>query len=692
MLAVVLPLPTIQAVCLVALAVAIEHSASPPMCAAADRVDGVAWRNFIWGGDVAGNPPAFLVPVNAAVGATQFYDMGFAGGRAVVTNIEAGAIWGLHESLVGRVSQFIADPVIVATGTTQLGEFDVHATAVGQAIGGRGNLSYLQAGVAFDAELWSGSIATAWTPPAAPGDFSFGFEVSDASFFYPYVTAMRTGVVTASGTRRTDVVNSSWGYADPAGREPGTIVIDALAKENNVVVVMSAGNDGPAGNTVGGPASGYNGISVAATMTGTAPPYTPWYATVADFSSRGPGDFFNPVSGTTVPGVRATVDIAAPGDQLALAAYLGHTGGNITGTNAFVDATNFYFLGVAGTSFAAPIVAGGAALMVDAGRLFAPGLATGAEMLDARVIKAALMTSATAPADWNNGQQTVAGVITTTHALDPATGAGLLDLAAAYRVYVGEPASLQFGSTIYVFEGIGTTLGVSGSAGGTGLERRGWDLGSVRGQTSGTSGNLNTYTFGQPFTAGRDQFTATLTWFADRTLGETLDSALDEALADLTLQLIRTDAPDGDKLIAQSIARYGSSEFLRFTVPETGSYALRVLGLDPVYNATDAPLDTTYGLAWSVAVVPEPSTWVMLAGAALVPLWSRRRHHRASTAMPPRSAMGSGTTRTSMSAKCISVALTARELAHARYQPRNTCDGKWASSVIREKPTNVEQT
>ena len=50
-------------------------------------------------------------------------------------------------------------------------------------------------------------------------------------------------------------------------------------------------------------------------------------------------------------------------------------------------------------------------------------------------------------------------------------------------------------------------------------------------------------------------------------------------------------------------------------------------------------------------------------------------HQRASTARPPRSAIGSGTTRTSIPAKCVSVMLTARELAQARYHPRNTCDG-----------------
>ena len=50
-------------------------------------------------------------------------------------------------------------------------------------------------------------------------------------------------------------------------------------------------------------------------------------------------------------------------------------------------------------------------------------------------------------------------------------------------------------------------------------------------------------------------------------------------------------------------------------------------------------------------------------------------YHFASTASPPRSAIGSGTTRTSIPAKWVSVRLTAMELAQARYQPRNACEG-----------------
>ena len=564
---------------------------------------------------LGGGPPTFFADVNEVVGARQFYDIGFTGSRAIVSNIEAGSIWNLHESLAGRVSQYVADPAIVATGSTQLGQFDWHATAVGQVIGGQGSGLVQQVGIAPTTQLWSGAMATAWSAPKQL--FTTGFSVTLDSLFYPYVTTMRTGIVSGSSTLRTDVVNSSWGYVDPDGSSPVTIALDALALENNVVLVMAAGNSGPAANTVAGPASGYNGISVGATSTGTA---TPYYAQVASFSSRGPNEFFDPVTFDTVPAARASVDIAAPGSQLALAAYLGYTGGNASGTNTNASATDLYFMGLQGTSFSAPVVAGGAALLVDAAKAVAPVVPlTAAEMRDARVIKAVLMTSATAPAGWNNGQQGVGGVITTSQALDPATGAGLLDLSAAYRAFLGDP--LLTSGTVIV--GQGTTLGIVGSGGGSGLELRGWDRGSVLGQTAGGPGTSNTYAIAGPLWAGFNRLTATLTWFADRSLDTALDFVDDTALADLTLQLIRTDAPGGEKLIAQSIASYGTSEFLRLSIPESGTYALRVLGLDPVYNTTDVPLVTDYAIAW--AVVPEPSTFAMLAAVPAILLLVRRR-------------------------------------------------------------------
>jgi hypothetical protein len=560
--------------------------------------------------------------VNDVLGANTFYSLGFGGSRAIVANIEAGTIWNGHETLAGRVSQVIADPAIVATGTTQLGQFDWHATLVGQALGGTGLYTY-QDGIAPTAQLWSGAIATQWIGSG----FTGSFDATDASFFYPYVTAMRTGVASGSATLRAKVVNSSWGYEDSAGQADWTITLDALARENNVVAVVAAGNGGPTTNTVGGPASGYNGISVAAT-TGLAAPSP--FSTVASFSSRGPGDFYNPVTGATLTAARPTIDLAAPGDLLTLALYGGTTGGNLTGANPW-PSTTYYIRGMDGTSFAAPIVAGGAALMVDAATFLSDAVDNTAEMLDARVIKATMMATTTATVGWNNGQQSVTGVITTSQALDQAAGAGLINLDQAYRAYVGDPTVVNFGGINYLIAGVNTTLGVSGTGGGTGLDLRGWDLGSVLNDADAFAGNVNSYAFNSPLPAG-GTLTAALTWFADRTVGSTVASAADIALSNLSLQLYRTDAIGGPSLVAQSIAPYSSSEFLRLTIPTAGLYELRVLGLDQVYNTLNAPLTTTdYGLSW-VVTVPEPSTWA-LAGTGLALLLTsqlpRRRNAKA---------------------------------------------------------------
>lgn len=557
------------------------------------------------------------VYVNDLMGAGTFYDLGFGGGRAIVANIEAGAIWNGHESLSGRVSQFVLDPAIVGT---QLGQFDWHATMVGQTIGGTGMYTYQQ-GIAPTAQLWSGSIATIWNPEAG-SDYTGSFDIIEQSFLYPYVKTMRTGISGGGGTLKANVINSSWGYTDSAGQFAETIAIDALALENNVVAVLCAGNEGPAANTVGGPGSGYNGITVAA-LTGDT--LTPPFSAIAGFSSRGPGNFFNPATNTTVPNVRPTVDVAAPGDDLTLAFYGGVTGGHTSGTDPTGGSGAYYVANMGGTSFSAPLVAGAAALMVDAGKLFVDSAVASSEMLDARVIKSALLAGARAPSGWNNGQATVGGVITTTQALDQATGAGIVDLAAAYRGYVGDPASITFNGMQYVIAGQNTTLGVPGSGGGSGLELRGWDLGSVFSDSTAGSGRSNTYSFATPLTAG-DTFTAALTWFADRTLGTTLASAADVALSNLSLEVWRSDG-SGESLVARSAATYSTTEFLRFSVPQDGTYSMHVVGLDQLYNLSASPSTaTSYGLAWQV--VPEPNLAAVAAGTAAVACALRLRRPR----------------------------------------------------------------
>ena len=105
------------------------------------------------------------VEIPSYLGAERFYDAGYTGTRAVMANIEAGRVWNGHETL--------SHVQLIPTTGSVLGEFDRHATWVVFVMGGRptdpDNL--YQRGMAPDAELFSGAIATGWGPqPTPPGE------------------------------------------------------------------------------------------------------------------------------------------------------------------------------------------------------------------------------------------------------------------------------------------------------------------------------------------------------------------------------------------------------------------------------------------------------------------------------------------------------------------------------------------
>ncbi len=545
--------------------------------------------------------------INTLLGADTFYNNGYFGQNAVVANVEAGAIWNGHESLT-QLTTYISDPTI--TGT-QLGQFDYHATAVGMTIAGQGQFFYYQAGIAPLANLWSASIATTFN-----GDGSF--EITNHSFLYAYKESMNVGRnvdfnigggFTFTFHTIADVVNSSWGFEDPAGAAFESRAIDALALANKTTVVLSAGNSGPAGNTVGGPASGYNKIAVAALAADTtANPYT----APSDFSSRGPNDFYNPKTNTIVPKVRAAVDIAAPGEQLALAYYGGATGTNAGGTDLTGGVGVYYLTNAAGTSFAAPIVAGGAALLADYAHVN-----FSSHGWDGRVIKAVLLNSADKTAGWNNGQHPnlIWGVpFVTTQALDYATGAGRLNLARAYG---------QFSA--------GTTDNPTPTptlSGGT-VQPIGWLFGHVY------DGSPTDYAIDHLFTTG-ESFTATLTWFIHRTLNDSTGAdnaiATDDRFDNLDLEVWRLIDGQLSSEVAISLAQYNNVQHLSFPIPADGQYLLRVEWVGQAYDLTthnpaSGPLGEDFALAWSNLAVPEPAS----AGLILIVLFfslTRRVYRR----------------------------------------------------------------
>ncbi|MEM1331189.1 MAG: S8 family serine peptidase [Planctomycetota bacterium] len=535
------------------------------------------------------------VDINALVGADALYELGYTGSRAVIANIEAGHGWADHETL-GHIAQFIHDQSLESF--TQIGEVDYHATQVMHAIGGRLGTDPnegVDLGIAYGAELWSGAVAVEFIDDP-DREFDSGFRTSRDSVAYAYRTAAIDGV----NGRTADVITSSWGFENPNGVDFTSASMDAIAFETGKTVVFSAGNSGPGPNTVGAPGSAYNTIAVGA-LGGDEDP-TP-YNRVSVFSSRGPNDFFDPITGEIIEGARAAVDISGPGQNLFLAAYGGFTGGHRYG---LFDPTNgdddLYWTNSAGTSFSAPMVAGGAGLLIDVAY---DRFAENERARDGRVIKAVLLTGAEKTSGWDNGQaMDGAGVIRTSQSLDYNVGAGRMDLADSFGVFTSGTTDVD--------------TGVRGEGGSYEVARSGWDFGTV------VDGVQERYTIAESLLRG-ETLTATLAWFVDYSWEYDRDQGVDDLrfgrFSNLDLELWRMDqAGENGELIAMSESLYNATEHLHIVLPENGLYELRVTFAGELYDFVGGDSEQ-FGLAWTVAV-PAPASMTLLAAGLFA---ARRR-------------------------------------------------------------------
>ena len=567
---------------------------------------GVAPQGFDPSATATTNVGGYTFDVNTFLGAGAYYDNAtpIIGQNTITTNLEAGYFWNGHETLqhvVTNTTNFISGSTAWG-GTAVEPKYDRHATWATMLIGGRQTVGggIYQDGIAFGTDLRAAAIASNWVSPA----YALSFNLTVESFLVPYQQTF--GVA--------DVVNSSFGFTDPDGTDALSVVMDAYAFQNPLTTyVTSAGNSGPGSNTVGSPGSDYNAITVGALTNANA------FDAVASFSSRAPQDFgYIDASGTTVSiaGVRAAVDLSAPGASLVSAFWGGQAGGNnptLTSSTNQGTSADLYSLGIVGTSFASPLVAGGAALVVSAAKTL-PVLASNPVAAQSVVVKSLLLTGADKTAGWSNGQQTVTvggtTYLQTTQSLDYAAGAGRMDLATTFGLQVGGQTDV-----------VGTGAGSLGA-----VARTGWDYGSA------VLGTSNDYVIADVLT-GSTTLTASVNWLRNRYFDYATTDYADVAQANLNLSIWELGASNAfSTLIARSESLYNTVEHLSFLLPRSGRYGLRVEypantfdnTTGDVWGSPTYPQD--YAVSWSA--VPEPS--LTAAGLAAVAIGSaiRRRQRR----------------------------------------------------------------
>ena len=245
------------------------------------------------------------------IGAPDAWDAGFDGAGVTVAVLDTG-VDAEHPDLAGQVAA-AAD----FSGSPSTADRFGHGTHVAATIAGTGEGgSPRRPGVAPGARILAGKVL---------GDDGYGDTSS-------VIAGMEWAV-----EQGADVVNMSLGGGPSDGTDPLSVALNELSAAGDTLFVVSAGNDGPGGSSIGSPGSADAALTVGAVDRDES---------LAEFSSRGPrlGD------------QAVKPDITAPGVGIVAARAAG---------TAMGSPVDDLYTAASGTSMAAPHVAGAAALLAQ---------------------------------------------------------------------------------------------------------------------------------------------------------------------------------------------------------------------------------------------------------------------------------------------------------------------------------------
>ncbi|MFB5620180.1 MAG: S8 family serine peptidase, partial [Nitrosopumilus sp.] len=292
-------------------------------------------------------------------------------------------------------------------------DFMGHGTSSAASITSRGqetydiynnSKKYSITGVAPDAKivpvkaLWFGDTVYGWL-------WSAGFENKDHNWKF-------------SGKPRVDIISNSWGVSNfpsfnaSPGMDVLSLILSVLMTPNSldddypgITIISSAGNSGHGYGTIGLPNASPFGISVGATTNNVFVGYGPFKDqprfgnttihsnNIVDFSSRGPSSIGDPKP-----------------DVMSIGAH-GFVPSNVLKVNKDSKDESFSLFG--GTSMAAPLVSGSAAILIEE-------MKKQSKDYDSFLIKNILMSTAT---DLHNDPMTQgSGLVNTESALDYVNG------------------------------------------------------------------------------------------------------------------------------------------------------------------------------------------------------------------------------------------------------------------------------